>query len=562
MSARSEEPYLHFRAPRRHGETLCLPDPRELPGLLSANQEALAHSDSPINGLEFSELRQLYRQEIAAKLGNNTPNLWIVSGHQPELFHPGVWLKNFALSAFAQQTGAKALNVVVDQDLCNQVGIKIPVKGLGNQLELQTVAWDAAALGVPWENHFVHDRKKFESVATTARKHLLECGVDPLVTKLWDFALPLLDQHWSAGDIFATARHQLEKQHGLNTSEIPIRHVVNTTAFRMLLLHLVRNRHSLYQIYNSALAHYRQAHRIRSTAHPVPDLKKAENETEIPLWVYSRANPRRRAIFAGSSSSTRWLTDRQEFIFQWSTHDSDESVMKSLADLESRDIKLRPRALLTTMVLRLFLADWFVHGIGGGKYDQLNDHIIRAFFDIRPPSFSVISGTLYLPLFTENHESPSHVARSTDDTCGQQFAQAQRARQQWLEAKQMPRRFRYHAEDFATAPADIVPTLVAEKNDLLAAIPPPGHRKQWHIQLENVRKRIVSSSPDMAGEFAGRINSSLRQVQDAKILTSREFSFALYPESWLITRLKELGQACWEISPKTTVHTVSQSSSR
>ena len=174
MSARSEEPYLHFRAPRRHGETLCLPDPRELTGLLSANQQSLESPCSLINGLSFSELRQLCRHEIAAKIGITTPSLWIVSGHQPELFHPGVWLKNFALSAFAQRTGALALNVVVDQDLCNQVGIKIPVRKPTNQLELQTIAWDAAALGVPWENHFVQDRKKFESVATATRKHLLE----------------------------------------------------------------------------------------------------------------------------------------------------------------------------------------------------------------------------------------------------------------------------------------------------------------------------------------------------------------------------------------------------
>ena len=44
-----------------------------------------------------------------------------------------------------------------------------------------------------------------------------------------------------------------------------------------------------------------------------------------------------------------------------------------LAELSSRGIKLRTRALTTTLFARLVLSDMFLHGIGGAKYDQVTD---------------------------------------------------------------------------------------------------------------------------------------------------------------------------------------------
>ena len=37
--------------------------------------------------------------------------------------------------------------------------------------------------------------------------------------------------------------------------------------------------------------------------------------------------------------------------------------------LRESGVKIRPRAILTTLYSRLFLSDLFIHGIGGAKYD-------------------------------------------------------------------------------------------------------------------------------------------------------------------------------------------------
>ena len=59
-----------------------------------------------------------------------------LAGHQPELFHPGVWLKNFALGALARQHGATAINLLIDSETVKHTGVRTP----GGSAE-RTHAW-------------------------------------------------------------------------------------------------------------------------------------------------------------------------------------------------------------------------------------------------------------------------------------------------------------------------------------------------------------------------------------------------------------------------------------
>ena len=63
--------------------------------------------------------------------------------------------------------------------------------------------------------------------------------------------------------------------------------------------------------------------------------------------------------------------------------------------------------MTTTLFARLLLADMFIHGLGGGKYDELTDSLMRDFYGIEPPSFLVLTGTLRLP-FQKTFWSPGY----------------------------------------------------------------------------------------------------------------------------------------------------------
>ena len=65
--------------------------------------------------------------------------------------------------------------------------------------------------------------------------------------------------------------------------------------------------------------------------------------------------------------------------------------------LVSDGVKVRPRALTTTLFLRLFVTDLFIHGIGGAKYDEVTDRIVRSFYGVEPPAYAAVSATLMLP---------------------------------------------------------------------------------------------------------------------------------------------------------------------
>src|SRR4029078_2276022 len=66
--------------------------------------------------------------------------------------------------------------------------------------------------------------------------------------------------------------------------------------------------------------------------------------------------------------------------------------------------RVQSRALPNTLFARLFLSDLFIHGIGGAKYDELTDEIVRRFYGFEPPGYMGLAATLLLPLATY----PSH----------------------------------------------------------------------------------------------------------------------------------------------------------
>ena len=68
----------------------------------------------------------------------------IMGGHQPDLFHPGVWLKNFAIDAYARRLGGTAINLIVDTDYCRTTSVGVPV-GTPDSARLEYVPFDQSS---------------------------------------------------------------------------------------------------------------------------------------------------------------------------------------------------------------------------------------------------------------------------------------------------------------------------------------------------------------------------------------------------------------------------------
>jgi hypothetical protein len=553
MTTSSKEDFLHFRAPRQDGNYLCVPSASALDHQISRNVELLSHVPLSIAGTDLPTLRRVTRSALLGLAGakDACDSLLFVSGHQPELFHPGVWLKNFVLDQLARQHHGVALNIVIDQDLCRSTSIRSPAWNSSEGLHTVQIPWDSSPSGAAWEMHTIADRKLWDAFPDRIEQALRPWKLKPLAHPLWQTATQFLDRGKTVGSALAAARHQIEKQHGLKTLELTSGHLTQTIGFWKLIQHLAINAQQFHTVYESCLADYRQAHRIRSVSHPVPNLQRVNSYFEMPLWVYSQSHPRRRPVFACWQNNELEFTDLRQWSYRISIRQSEENWIEELIQLQNKHgIHLRPRALLTTMFLRLFVGDWFIHGIGGGKYDQLNDRIIRSFFGIEPPKYSVITGTVFLPFANAlaanpaknesrlHQPDPSSIA---PPTLSQHHSDA---RWRWLEAKQLPRRIRYHLPPPVSSHSHEWQKAWDRKQTLLNNIPPRGEKKQWHQEISEIQRQLQRFRDTEVEKSLSQISTAQRDLLDSRIFESREYSFSLFPEEWLCQRLRDLSMRC------------------
>ncbi len=436
----------------------------------------------------------------------------IMAGHQPTLFHPGVWFKNFALSRLAATHGALAINLVIDNDVAPPPVIRVPVVDPASGLaHLESVAYDTGAGGIPHEQTAIVDRDRFERFDRAVRRKIRPLVSDPCVTELWGYAREAVARCGVAGCALAQARHRLEGELGLQTLELPLGVVTRGPAFARFVIAILRDPVHFRNSYNGAVEAYRSVHGIRSKAHPVPNLAHDGDWIETPLWLYGNASPVRRSVWARRQGNRLQISDRFERQMEIEAGDEQQAA-EALANAASPEFKLRPRALLTTMYARLVLSDLFLHGIGGGKYDQLGDMVMRAHLGAIPPRFMVISATHRLPVTGDlsNDEKARRLRREIRETF-------------------------FHPERFAFDPAvedgqaERDRHLRKRKQELLAQIPPRGARKAWHQELTAVNEQLTARLAGIRSQLQTRLLEARKQAVSEGILASREHPFCLYP---------------------------------
>ncbi len=327
----------------------------------------------------------------AAAASDATPI--VMAGHQPTLFHPGVWFKNFALQRIAGNVGAHAINLVIDNDVAAGRSIRVPVRDSIGRVSYRSVHYDAGDAGIPYEQAKIRDLRQFDRFDQEVQHAIAPLVADPCVTQLWPHARAAIRRCEIAGCALAQARHRLEADLSWQTLEIPLGVAVRGLPFARFVMEMIDDAERFHRVYNDAANHYRAWHGIRSTAHPVANLGRDGDWLELPLWVYGNDHPIRSAVWVRRRGGQIELSDHRGT--ETGLHsvtlpaDDRDAAAIVLAEAASPEFKLRPRALMTTMFARLLLSDLFLHGIGGGKYDQLADRIICHFFGITPPALQL-----------------------------------------------------------------------------------------------------------------------------------------------------------------------------
>ena len=226
------------------------------------------------------------------------------------------------------------------------------------------------------------------------------------------------------------------------------------------------------------------------------------------------------------SHSTEWelASGARPGEFAWTIRiESLPGTLKSIIEQTAPEvICLRPRALMTTLFLRCFLADGFVHGIGGGIYDRLTDQIIRDFLRIEPPAYAIATATLHLPLPETVRRSVEHLDALVANLSDQ------------------ARRLRSSPESFLASEDPYSESLAQEHAALLAVIPPKGFKRPWHRRMVELKARIRQSIEPIFQEHQALYQATLRRANGSQGLFSREYSMLLFPQANCVERLKLL----------------------
>jgi hypothetical protein len=521
-----------FRAPTADRAVLADPPFQQLPALVERNRRLLNRSDVRIGGLPLSELRRQARAEI---IGDTSDSPLLITGHQPELSHPGVWVKNFALNGLAKKLGGVPLHLIADHDTMKLASLTFPTwdEWTPQSVRVESAAFDEFDTEQPWETRGVKRPERWAEFVTRVADAAKGWGYEPILTSPLagevgtrsvpgggysepppsrsGRSAPRTDlppagrgeegrttsaehppPHTSPrrGEVgdgvsrrreggtdtwatrFTALRRHHEQRWGCQNHEIFVSALSRTDVFRRFVRHIAADADRFRHVYNASVQHYRRTHGIRSRSHPVPDLAAGE----LPFWVVE--GPRRRAATTTDAASDTGAS-------------------------------LRPRALTLTLFARLCLGDLFIHGIGGGKYDEVTDALIRDYFGVEPPAYQVLSATLHLPL--------KHFPATTADV---HRLHRQRRDLDWnptgfidpREATELKRR---KAELVATEPTS------------------RPARRAWYRELQQVTLAMRPFVDYWARDVDRKLERARAEVSANALLMRRDYSWVLYPEDVL-----------------------------
>ena len=507
--------------PAGHGELLARPAFPEWAALARTNHTAAQAWGFTVAGRPVGDLRALARREALAaatafseRLGvkvqapGSPDGLIVATGHQPDLYHPGVWIKDFLLQRLAEETGATGFDVVVDSDGFDTLSVSSPcllpdVHRCTQYLAVGSAESCFACSPVP-SAHEVADWNaavalQLESLpAPSIRRHFAEFAV-ALEAAREDAA--------NLAELVTFARRRFEASAGSGYLELPATTMGRSEAFAAFAVDMALAGSRFAEAYNGALADYRAINKTRSAAQPFPDLVVDGGKIELPLW--SIGPHERRTVWCEHTGGTVRLVDEAGVVLAEFAEEPEQAIAALLA----AGLTLAPKALSLTLFVRGFASDIFIHGVGGGGYDRVTDDVFRRYYGVEPPAFVVASITMYLPL-------GMHVITE---------AEVSAARERLNRLDHNPDAMLSEVEFDSADERARATALAAEKSELVSAIAAPGaDKKALGSRIREVNTELGTLLAPLKETLSAEVASLESQRSTSEILTDRTYPLCFW----------------------------------
>ncbi|WP_296451614.1 hypothetical protein [Rubinisphaera sp.] len=534
QNSEAEVSTTHYRVPRGDEQFLIEPALSVTPELISKNHKLLNNSEIAIWGKTLSQWRTQARTELVEQKSCHCSNhrslvskLWILTGHQPELIHPGVLIKNMLVDHVAKLVGGLGMHITIDSDTVKSRRISIPSEKNETLIKQQIVV-DNWPIGMPWQEIGIRNRELFDSFPDRVQSRLSPLKQPNVLDAYWR---SVSEHAVSSGDIvdgLIAGRQSIERELGITNQELRLTDLAVTDSFHSFLAHIICDARKFCSIYNQALASYRERYGLKNNSHPMPDLVLKEHEIELPFWIWSAERPQRHGLYLIWLNENWTLTNHAGWSHPLPAQSTctAESLQEALQEISDQGFRIRTRALITTLYMRLFLADWFIHGIGGAKYDEVTDEIIRLYFQLQPPHFQVASGTIWLPLQDVPQTGEDEIAELK-----QKLRRAEQNPETILSKEQQS-----DARDLLLEKQQLIVEQKAASTTGLSRrerrLRTPENQKRY-FRFEEIREQLFKLAKTPIQQLKQRLEQTELLAKQRAVATDREYPFCFYPQETL-----------------------------
>ncbi|MCX7999492.1 MAG: hypothetical protein N3A69_11175, partial [Leptospiraceae bacterium] len=276
------------------------------------------------------------------------------TGHQPDIHHPGILTKDIVLHHLLDSNSV-GIHFIVDTDYF-EFEYFYPIRNHKNAELMQFSAHSHST----FEGEKVSDCKRTELISILRSqkdelKYFVNEKILEQVQRYLQYYIEKIEADQLLHDVNEEVQSEFLNSQGLKIYKIPVSKLIKTEAF-LIYVDLIRKRQKEFmEIHNRALEKYRKEHKIKNHAQPLPNL----GENEMPFWDYR----------------------------------NHERVCFSVNELP---VYVLPRAVTLTLFLRIFLCDFFIHGTGGARYEQICEQLALEFFKIEACPYRIATATMHL----------------------------------------------------------------------------------------------------------------------------------------------------------------------
>ena len=524
----------------------------KIPLILEENEKILSQYSFKILNQPFQTIRKRSRKNIlreAFKFSskfdsslerkiNFIPQFIIQTGHQPVFFHPGIWMKNILLDALLKSFHSDkykclGLNIILDNDVIKDLSLFLPVCSDSGHLKLEETDFFSASQGIPFEERPLPTLEQINKFTENISNKLKPLRNKKILTNFLNFSQCLensfhfCNQNYNNsnfGEFLGMSRRFYESEINPIYLELPFSRICNSDEFLSFFLEIIKNIEVFSRIYNDRLDEYRKFFRIKNQANPCPNLEIKKNLIEAPFWIICNKGERRSLYILKEDNKVNLYNDFMGKILTFNKDDS-ELLKKLKFNLTEMGLKIRPKALLLTLYNRLFISDLFIHGLGGAKYDQVTDEIIKEFFKVEPPRFLTTSCTLLL-----DFKEASNTSNLKVFTLKKKIRDLEFNPERYLRELDLPEKEKIKITRLEKKKKELIKKI---KNESL-----PKQKQKISEEIKNINKIIKEELFPLQLEWENEIKKLEGRINQSKIYNFREFPYFLFSASTLQGLLK------------------------